>query len=108
MASKVTLTLTWGTDSAVLTLLDPVGTINTWTCDPPDFLSKGSGKWAQGLGSWPVVLSDEDDKEIVLQFGSLNMFNPKVGQSGNDALASGDGGTVGDQQVVDWIIEAVV
>ena len=63
---------------------------------------------AQGLGAWPVVLSDEKDKMIVLQFGSLNMFSPKVGQSGKDALASGDGGSVSDQQFIDWIIDSVV
>jgi hypothetical protein len=107
MASKVKITLTWGQDTAVLTLLDPVGPNNTWNCDPTYFLSQGSGKWSQGLGSRPVVLSDTTDKIIVLQFGSLNMFDPKVGQSGDDAISSGEGGTVGDQQVVKWIVNSV-
>ncbi|WP_164854678.1 hypothetical protein [Devosia sp. 1566] len=52
------------------------------------FFSEGVGQ--VGTGSvWdhlPAVLSDEDDKQNVLQFGLLNMFNPKVGQSGKDAL----------------------
>ncbi|MFC5461919.1 hypothetical protein [Massilia niabensis] len=107
MASKVTLTLTWGQDTAVLTLLDVLGLGNTWTCDPTDFLSKGTGKWAQGLASLPVVLSDVTDKISVLHIYSLDMFNPEVGDDGNDAIASGDGGTVGDQQVVKWIVDSV-
>ena len=58
MASKVTLTLTWGSDSAIVTLFDPVGTINSWSCDPPEFLSKGSGKWHRDSehGPWCCLM----------------------------------------------------
>lgn len=107
MASKVKLTLTYNQDTAVLTLLDPIGLHNTWSCDPTDFLSQGSGKWSQGLGSQPVVLTAETGVSTVLQFYTLNMFDPKVGQSGTDAISSGDGGTVGDMELVAWIVDSV-
>jgi hypothetical protein len=107
MADKVVLTLSFGQDTAVLTLLDPVFINNTWSCDPPGFLSKGAGKWAQGLGSQAISLLDESNKLMVLDNLLLNMFDPKVGQSGKDAVAFGDGGTVGDSQSVGWVVDSV-
>jgi hypothetical protein len=107
MASKVKLTLTYGQDTAALTLLDPIGLDNTWSCDPTNFLSQGSGKWSQGLGSQPVILMNDTGDANVLQIFTLNMFSPKAGQSGNDAVASGDGGTVGDMQSVQWVVVSV-
>ena len=107
MASKVEMRLTWGHDSASLTLLDPIGPNNTWSCSPGNFLSFPSGKWAQGLGALPVILSDPSDQHNVLQFDSLNMFDPQNGLQSGDAIASGDGGTVGDTQVVAWQINTI-
>jgi hypothetical protein len=107
MVWKVELTLTYSRDTAALTLLDPLGLDITWTCNPPGFLSKGKGKWSQGLGSQTVILTDRDGTTTVLQIYTLNMFDPKPRQSGNDAIASGDGGTVGDLQFVNWTVDSV-
>ena len=101
------LTLTYGQDTAALTLLDPIGLDNTWSCDPPDFLSQGLGKSTQGLGSQLVILTNDSGNADVLKILSLNMFNPRAGQSGNDAVASGDGGTVRDMQSVQWAVVSV-
>ncbi|QOL52239.1 hypothetical protein [Massilia litorea] len=101
------LTLTYGQDMAVLTLLDPIGLDNTWSCDPNDFLSQGSGKCTQGLGSQLVILANDSGNANVLQILLLNMFNPRAGQSGNDAVASGDGGMVGDMKSVQWAVVSV-
>lgn len=106
MASKVKVTLTSGADTAVLTLLDPVGPTNTWSCDPGNFLSKASGKWLQGLASTTVKITADDDHTPVLQFDTLDMYHPVEEQSGN-AEAFGEGGTVRDQQTVQWIITSV-
>ncbi len=106
MAAKITIDLTSGTDTAVLTLIDKISPINDWTCTP-GFLSRNSGKWALGLASQPVVLSDEDDKFHVLQILSLNTFAPKVGASGGDGLVGGDGGTVADGQTLSWSITKI-
>lgn len=107
MASKVSLTLTYGQDHASLIVLDPIGPNNTWSCDPPGFLSQPAGSWTQGLGSQPVVLSDSKDKYVVLQFEDLNMFDPQHCPQSGSALASGDGGTVLDMQTVDSKIDKV-
>jgi hypothetical protein len=106
MASKVIITLTFGTDEATLTMLDPIGPNNTWSCDPANFLSAPSGAWSQGIGSNPIVLQDSKSANNVLQFDSLNMYAPAVGQKG-DATSFGDGGTVPDTQVVAWSITSV-
>ena len=106
MASEVIIELTYQQSSAFLTLLDPIGPDNTWSCNPKDFLATSSGKWVQGLGSQPVILSNNSGS-IVLTIISLNMFNAKVGQSGNDANSSADGGIVGDNQSCDWTIRTV-
>ncbi len=106
MASKVIITLTFGGNDATLTLLDPVGPNNTWSCNPAGFLSVPSGAWSQGIGSNPVVLQDSQSANNVLQFDGLNMYSPAVGQEG-DATSFGDGGTVPDTQVVHWLITSV-
>lgn len=106
MASEVTLSLTFGQDTGVMVLLDPVGPNNTWTCTPAGFLSADKGKWSQGLASLPVYANTQMEDRHVLVFQTLNMFHPKEGQKGS-ALHSGDGGIVADQQLVDWIITRV-
>ncbi|MGY4601167.1 hypothetical protein ACVWXL_008913 [Bradyrhizobium sp. GM22.5] len=106
MASRVIITLTFGGDDATLTMLDPVGPNNTWSCNPAGFLSVPSGAWSQGIGSNPVVLQDSNSASNVLQFDGLNMYSPAVGQTGN-AISFGDGGTVPDGQVVQWSITSV-
>jgi len=106
MASKVLITLTFGGDDATLTMLDPIGPNNTWSCNPAGFLSAPSGGWSQGLGSNPVVLQDSHSANNVLQFEGLNMYSPAVGQKGN-SMSFGDGGTVPDSQVVAWLITSV-
>ncbi|MEY9419463.1 hypothetical protein ABIF69_005905 [Bradyrhizobium japonicum] len=106
MASKVIITLTFGSDDATLTMLDPVGPNNTWSCDPAGFLSAPNGAWSQGIGSNPVVLQDSNSANNVLQFDGLNMYSPAPGQKG-DATSFGEGGTVPDSQVVQWLITSV-
>jgi hypothetical protein len=106
MASKVVITLTFGANDATLTMLDPIGPNNTWSCDPAGFLSAPNGAWSQGIASNPVMLQDSSSANNVLQFDALNMFAPAVAQKG-DATSFGDGGTVPDTQVVAWVITSV-
>ena len=106
MAVKVVIRLTFGSVEGALTLLDPIGTNNTWSCDPADYLSASDGSWSQGLGSNKIVLKAAGSLVDVLTFTDLNMFKPEVGQNG-DAISSGDGGTVPDTQVVPWEISSV-
>jgi hypothetical protein len=107
MASTVIITLTFGGADATLTMLDPIGPSNTWSCNPGGFLSLPSGAWSQGFGSNAVILQDSKSANNVLEFDNgLNMFAPAVGQTGN-STSVGDGGTVPDGQVVQWSITSV-
>ena len=55
MASKITLSLTFGRDAGSMVLDDPVGPNNSWTSAPDGFLSQSKGDWTQGLAANPVV-----------------------------------------------------
>jgi hypothetical protein len=106
MAARITLALTFGTDSATMVLTDPIGPNNPWKANPDNFLSQKEGDWTQGFAANPVIAYGRSPHEIVLQFEGLDTFNPKVGKEGS-AIHFGVGGKVPDSQVVHWKITSL-
>lgn len=64
------------------------------------------GGRAQGIASNPNPFLDKLSNLVLQLDGALKMFNPQVNDNG-EAVSAGDGGTVPDTSVVDWIITNV-